>query len=172
MQVERRAFRMAEISTGNPEDALDIVQDAMMTLVRKYADKPSAEWGPLFHRILQSRITDFHRKNNLRSKWRVWLGGGKDEEENSTDPIQEVADPTGIAPDAQLNFDEAGDAIERAINALPLRQQQAFMLRAWEGLDVAETARVMECSEGSVKTHYSRAIQSLRKQLEELRHES
>lgn len=166
--VERRAYRMAEMATGNPEDALDIVQDAMMKLTRSYAHKPPEQWGPLFHRILQSRITDWHRRTNLRRKWRVWLKGGARESEEA-DPIQALEDPHGITPEARLDFDDAGDAVTAAVAALPLRQRQAFMLRIWEGLNVAAAADAMGCSEGSVKTHLSRAVQALRAQLEDYR---
>ena len=167
--VERRALRMAQIATGNTDDALDIVQDAMLALVRKYAHKPSGEWGPLFHRILQSRITDWHRKNVIRTRWRVWLGGRAQQEEDAQDPVQVLADPQGVAPEQRASLDDATEALVAAVGALPLRQQQAFMLRAWEGLDVAATARAMGCSEGSVKTHYSRALQALRGRLEDFR---
>lgn len=164
--IERRAFRMAEIATGNREDALDLVQDAMLKLVQKYANKPEAEWGPLFHRILQSRIRDGYRRNAVRNKVKGWLNFVNDDNDQQ-DPIQLAADTKGKSPEASIKNDDAGEAINHALKQLPLRQQQAFLLRSWEGLSVTETAKAMACSEGSVKTHYSRAVHSLRNMLEE-----
>lgn len=162
--VERRAYRMAEIATGNREDALDIVQDAMLKLAQSYGRRSEAEWGPLFHRILQSRIRDWYRRSRVRNRWRVWLGSS---DERGGDPIQELADPAGVDPAHRVAMQDATGALEAALRALPLRQQQAFLLRVWEGLDVAETARVMGCSSGSVKSHFSRAVHALRARLGE-----
>lgn len=163
--VERRAFVTARIATGNADDAHDIVQDAMLTLVRSYANRGEQEWGPLFHTILQSRITDWHRRSKVRNRLRVWFG--KRDEDDEDDPLQNIADGRSPDPPAQLKDKQAMTALETAIHALPARQQQAFLLRVWEGLDVAQTARAMKCSEGSVKTHYSRAVHALREQLED-----
>lgn len=164
MSVEKRALRMATISTGNADDALDVVQDAMMSLARRYGSRKASEWGGLFHRILQNSITDFHRRNQVRNRWKFWFTSqGADLEE--VDPIQTVADPVASEPSQQLQHDEAINVLEQAIQQLPLRQQQAFMLRLWEGLSVAETATAMNCSQGSVKTHYSRALRALRDKL-------
>jgi RNA polymerase sigma-70 factor (ECF subfamily) len=161
--VERRAFVMAELATRNREEALDLVQDAMLAFVASYGKKPQAEWAPLFHRVLQNRIRDWGRRNTVRSRWRVWLKGHDDEAE--ADPLQQAADPAGRSPEERLALDDAGDALLAAIEALPTRQQQAFLLRTWEGLDVADTARAMGCSTGSVKTHLSRAMHALRDKL-------
>ena len=162
--VERRAFVTARLATGNADDAHDSVQDAMLTLVRSYAQRSEQEWGPLFHTILQSRITDWHRRNKVRNRFRVWFGGkGEDDE---ADPLQNIADSRSPNPSGQLQDKQAMAALETAIHKLSVRQQQAFLLRVWEGLDVAQTARAMKCSEGSVKTHYSRAVHALREQLE------
>jgi len=166
--VERRAFRMAELATGNREDALDLVQDAMLGLVKSYADRDEQDWAPLFHRILQSRINDWYRRSKVRNRFRVWLGfGSASGDEPAVDPIQTVVDHR--QPDT-LSLLQQADAIgqlQSALQALPLRQQQAFLLRCWEGLDVAGTAFAMGCSEGSVKTHYSRAVHKLREVLGE-----
>ena len=151
------------MATGNTDDALDILQDAMMKLVQKYAEHTPEEWGPLFHTILQSRIRDYYRKNRVRNRFRVWFGGG--DEDDPVDPIQSLADPSDRGPDRELDSMRGMDRLAEAVRELPLRQQQAFMLRALEGLDVADTARTMRCSEGSVKTHYSRAIHVLREKL-------
>jgi RNA polymerase sigma-70 factor (ECF subfamily) len=162
--VERRAFRMAEIATGNREDALDIVQDAMLTLAQKYAHKTKDDWPPLFHRILQSRIRDWYRRNRVRNRWRVWFGKSN-EVDTEVDPITMQEDVSAVNPPRQLSADNAITALEDGIRQLSLRQQQVVMLRCWEGLDVAETAKAMGCSQGSVKSHYSRAIHTLREKL-------
>jgi len=154
---------MARIATGNENDALEIVQDAMLKLVQRYADRGEQEWGPLFHRILQSRIRDWYRRSTVRNRLRVWFGG----DEEGEDQLENQPGRYSDGPMHQLEDDRFGDELERALNALPNRQQQAFLLRAWEGMSVEQTAAAMGCSAGSVKTHYSRAVHTLRKQLEE-----
>ncbi len=166
--VEKRAFRIAQIATSNSDEAFDIVQDAMYKLVEKYSGKNEEEWPPLFHRILQSRIRDWYRRNTVRNRFRSWLSSSNDDNE---DPIQTVEDMAGRSPEMQLQSGRSMEALETALQHLPLRQQQAFILRAWEGLNVRETASAMSCAEGSVKTHYSRAIHSLRETLGEHWHE-
>lgn len=166
--VEKRAFRIAQIATSNSDEAFDIVQDAMFKLVEKYSGKSEAEWQPLFHRILQSRIRDWYRRNSVRNRFRSWLSSSLEDDE---DPIQLAEDTAGRSPEMELQTGRSIEALEAALQQLPLRQQQAFMLRAWEGLDVRETAAAMSCAEGSVKTHYSRAIHSLRDTLGEHWHE-
>ncbi len=166
-EVERRAFRIADIALRNPDDALDVVQEAMIQLARSYGSRPSEEWRPLFHRILQNRIHDWQRRRRTRSKviaW--WTGGTRADDDETPDPI-ENAPSTEAAPGQRLENDEAMAALDGALNRLPARQQQAFLLRNLEGLDVAATAAAMGCSEGSVKTHYFRALKSLREQLGE-----
>ncbi|MHB8534921.1 MAG: RNA polymerase sigma factor [Sulfuricaulis sp.] len=163
--VERRAFIIARIATGNADDAHDIVQDAMLQLARSYANRGEQEWGPLFHTILLSRISDWRRRTKVRNRLRVWFGGKNDDDDDG-DPLQRIADSRSPDPPAQLRDKQAMTELESALNRLPARQQQAFMLRVWEGLDVAQTARAMGCSEGSVKTHYSRAVHALRERLE------
>lgn len=165
--VEGRAFRIAWFATGNRDDALELVQDAMLMLVRCYAGRAPAEWSPLFHTILQSRIRDWYRRDKVRSRLRVWFGRNEEDED---DPLEAVPADRSGEPERQMDGQQTLSAIERAVRALPLRQQQAFLLRAWEGLDTAQTATAMGISEGSVKTHYSRAVQALREQLEAYRH--
>jgi len=164
--VERRAFRMAEIATGNPDDALDLVQEAMMTLVKNYSHKTPQDWGPLFHRILQNRIRDWYRRSAVRNKLLDWLGLA-DKSHKDGDPIQGAVDYHGRTPEDMKTNSDAGEALDLALKQLPLRQQQAFLLRNWEGLNVKQTAEAMACSEGSVKTHYSRAVHRLREELED-----
>ncbi len=164
--IERRAFRMAQIATGNEDEALDLVQDAMLKLVQKYGERAEGEWGPLFHRILQSRIRDWYRRTRVRNRLREFFHSSQDEEERE-DPLEQVPDGAAVAPDEDLRRKRACAALDVALRTLPLRQQQAFLLRIWEELDVAQTARAMGCSEGSVKTHLFRALQVLRKRLGE-----
>jgi RNA polymerase sigma-70 factor (ECF subfamily) len=160
--VERRALRMAEIATGSRDEALDIVQDAMLGLAHKYGTRGEAEWGPLFHRILQSRIHDWYRRGKVRNKLFAWFSSDDDCDD---DPLDRLPDPQAARPEDALGLDRAGAALQTALRSLPLRQQQVFLLRAWEGLDVADTAAAMGCSQGSVKTHYSRAVHRLREAL-------
>jgi RNA polymerase sigma-70 factor (ECF subfamily) len=163
-EVERKAFRMAQIALRNEQDALDAVQDAMMQLVRSYSQRPSDEWRPLFYRILENRIRDTQRRRTVRGRVMAWLPWSADTAE--ADPVAQAPDPAP-GPVAQLEGDEIMIALQAALQRLPQRQRQAFLLRNLEGLDVAETAAAMGCSEGSVKTHYFRALQSLRSQLGE-----
>lgn len=163
--VELRAFRIAQLTLRNEDDALDVVQDAMLQLARAYGARPEEEWKPLFYRILSNRIRDVQRRRIVRNRVMAWLPFRKnDDGEEMPDPIEQAAsqDPT---PGHRLELDEAMTALDAAIQALPARQQEAFLLRSLEGLDVAETAAAMGCSEGSVKTHYFRALNSLRAQL-------
>jgi len=157
---------MARFAVADTDNALDIVQDAMLDFVRRYRDKPEAEWPPLFFKVVQSRITDAHRRQSVRNRIWSWFGRNTPDSED-VDPIQEAPDPDGVSPLLQLERSDLDAALKKAIRSLPLRQQQAFLLRSWEGLDVAETALAMGCSAGSVKTHYFRAVQMLRKQLGE-----
>lgn len=162
--IERRAWRMAEIHLGNRDDAMDAVQDAMLRLVRHYADKPNGEWTPLFWGILRRRIVDLQRRRKVRSIVVGWIGGGRDDDGDEL-PMWEPADD-GPDPSARLQDSQAYGDIVGAVRKLPRRQREAFTLRIMEGLDVAETAAAMGCSDGSVKTHLSRAMHALRDQLE------
>lgn len=161
--VEKRAFRMAQVATGSQEEALDIVQDAMLLLVKKYQHRGVDEWGPLFHRILQNKIRDWYRRQKVRNGLMVWLSPGENEE----DPIENLPGAENREPMQQLNNSLMTDELEHALQSLPIRQQQTFLLRVWEGLDVNETAKAMGISSGSVKTHYSRAVHTLRDKLGE-----
>jgi RNA polymerase sigma-70 factor (ECF subfamily) len=166
-QVERRAFRMAEMQLRQREDAMDAVQDAMLRLVKHYRDKPATEWTPLFWGILRRRIVDLQRRRKVRSIVVGWLGGGRDDDGDEL-PTWEPADP-GPGPLDRLHDAQSYADMAAAVRQLPQRQREAFMLRMLEGLDVAETADAMGCSEGSVKTHLSRAMHHLRDQLEDWR---
>jgi RNA polymerase sigma-70 factor (ECF subfamily) len=160
--VERRAFKFAQLGLRNEDDALDAVQDAMMKLAQSYGSRGEDEWKPLFYRILSNRIRDMQRRRTVRGRIMAWLptrDAGDDED------VDLVADAPSGDPDParRLEIDEAIGVLESAIADLPPRQQ--FLLRNFEGLDVAQTANAMGCSEGSVKTHYFRALESLRARL-------
>jgi RNA polymerase sigma-70 factor (ECF subfamily) len=165
-EVERRALRMAEIAVRDRDEALDLVQDAMIKLARNYAARPSIEWTPLFFRILQNGIRDWHRRQKVRNRVMVWVGRSTSGEDDY-DLAANAPDPAGRTPDEQLQTNEAMQHLETAVQQLPGRQREAFMLRTFQGLDVATTAAAMGCSDGSVKTHFSRAIHSLRDALGE-----
>lgn len=168
--VERRAFKQSVFSVHDPESALDIVQDAMLRLAEKYSDRPAPELPLLFQRILQNAIRDHFRRQKVRSHWTMLLSGlGLGGDDDDADPLEtlEVDDLANVpvSPAGQLEQKQVMAAIETAVEGLPARQREAFMLRYWEELDVSETAKVMGCSEGSVKTHCSRATHALAKVL-------
>jgi RNA polymerase sigma-70 factor (ECF subfamily) len=166
--VERKAFRIAQIALSHEADALDVVQDAMLQLSSRYATRPAEEWKPLFYRILQNRIRDVQRRRSVRNRVMAMMPWRADDEDDDIDPIAMAAD-NGPLPEVQLEGDEIMVGLQQALNELPLRQREAFLLRNFEGLDVAETATAMKCSQGSVKTHYFRALQALRSKLGEFR---
>jgi RNA polymerase sigma-70 factor (ECF subfamily) len=168
MGVERRAFRIAQIALSHEADALDVVQDAMLQLSTRYASRPAEEWKPLFYRILQNRIRDVQRRRSVRNRVMALMPWRGEDEDDEIDPIAQAVDKSPLPP-SQLEGDEMLQALEQALNELPQRQREAFLLRNFEGLDVAETAAAMKCSQGSVKTHYFRALQALRSKLGEFR---
>ncbi len=165
--VERRAFKQAVYAVKDSEAALDIVQDSMLKLAESYADRPGTELPMLFQRILQNVIRDWFRRSKVRSTWTTLFSsfGGKGEDDEERDFLETLeAEDSGnipVRPDDQLDQAQILGIIEEAVGRLPARQREAFMLRYWEELDVAETAAAMGCSEGSVKTHCSRATQAL-----------
>jgi RNA polymerase sigma-70 factor (ECF subfamily) len=151
--------------------ALDIVQDAMLKLTENYADKPIGELPMLFQRILQNAIHDHFRRQKVRSAWTTVLSalGHRDDKDEDYDPLETLQVPTDAEgqadPSANAEQRQVMQAIEVALAKLPARQREAFLLRYWEELDVAETAAAMGCSEGSVKTHCSRAVHALAEML-------
>jgi len=163
-RIEARAFRIASIALSNEADALDAVQEAMIKLARRYASRPEADWAPLFHRILTNSIRDSLRRRRVRTRWLMPFRAERAEEAAPAWP--EPADPAGD-PLAGLEAEEAWRILAKGLRSLPERQREAFVLRALEGLDVAQCAQAMGCSEGSVKTHYFRAVHALRGRLEE-----
>jgi RNA polymerase sigma-70 factor (ECF subfamily) len=165
--VERRAFKQAVFALRDEHAALDVVQDAMLKLTEKYSDKPAGELPLLFQRILQNAINDHFRRQKVRSAWTTLLSGltGKESRDEDQDPLEtlEVESGTGAPAGPAEQFQQAQTIrlVEEALAKLPARQRQAFVLRYWEEMDVAETAALMGCSQGSVKTHCSRAVQAL-----------
>ena len=162
--VEQRAFKIARLGLRDDDDALDAVQDAMMKLVHSYGARPEEEWRPLFYRILTNRVRDLQRRRTVRGRIMAWMPVRDAEDDEELDPIAQ-APSQEAGPAKRLELDEAIGVLEMAVADLPARQQQAFLLRNLEGLDVSETASAMGCSEGSVKTHYFRALASLRARL-------
>lgn len=169
---ERKALRMAQLSTKQHPDALDLVQETMLGFVKNYAAQankhaPVQDWSKLFYTVLDSRLMDWHRRQSVRNRFRAVFGLTPLESEAS-DPLQSVVDDQLIEPDRQTLSAQTGPAINAALAALPERQRQAFLLRVWHGFDVAQTAEIMRCSQGSVKTHLSRALERLRELLVDL----
>jgi len=164
--VERRALRMAWLATSDLDVAMDLLQDAMMAFYRHYAKRPPGQWAPLFYRTLNNRIIDHYRR---QARWRRWLqpsGQVADAAQAEADPVPAAASNT-LAPDMQAHLDDFGQKLQQALQALPHRQRQVFLLRVHEGLDVAATASSLGIGAGSVKTHLHRATQALRAKLED-----
>ena len=165
--VERRAFKQAVYAVRKDEAALDIVQDAMIKLAEKYGDKPAAELPLLFQRILQNTIHDYFRREKVRSTWiSLFSGmGGNDEDQDNFDLLETFESEEGSqaaeSSADKVERDQVLAVIEAEIQKLPARQREAFLMRYWQDMDVAETAAAMGCSEGSVKTHCSRATHTL-----------
>ena len=156
---------MARIALKDPEEAFDVVQDAMLKLVRNYRDRGSDEWPKLFRRIVQNCINDRFRRRSLGSRLFSFFRNREDLDEL----IEEMPGNPILEPPESLSNAELGRELEQAIHMLPERQRQAFLLRAWEGCSVRETSELMGCAEGSVKSHYARAQQQLRQLLEKYR---
>jgi RNA polymerase sigma-70 factor (ECF subfamily) len=166
--IERRALSMAEYALGNRDDALDVVQEAMIRLCRKYAQRDPDEWRPLFYRILQNGIRDHYRRNAVRNRFRTWLRPRSGHDETGSGPIdgiQTVMDYAQHQPDETVAQADTMVRLQAVLKQLPRRQREAFMLRVWDGMNVADAAQAMNCSQGSVKTHLSRALQRVREQL-------
>lgn len=164
--VERRAYKQALYAVRDEHAALDIVQDAMIKLAEKYGNKPVAEFPMLFQRILQNTIRDHYRRLKVRNAWTTLFSSlGANDEGEEHDPLENLQDDDNqaapAAPDESLQQKQLIALIEQALIQLPPRQREAFLLRYWEGLDTGETAAAMGCTEGSVKTHCSRATHAL-----------
>ncbi len=167
--VEKRAFKRALYAVRNEESALDIVQEAMIKLSEKYADRPAAELPLVFQRILSNATMDWFRRERVRSVVQNFSEFSHADDDGDFDLLEALH-----AIDGTLGTESAYDAVSRtqilgaieaAVGDLPGRQREAFLLRYWEEFDVEETAAVMGCSQGSVKTHCSRAVHALAKAL-------
>ena len=167
--VERRAFKQALYAVQDHHTALDVVQNAMLKLVERYADKPAEELPLLFQRILQNAIHDHFRRAKVRNFWVRLVSPLKDQDDDNPETLESLAgdveSPLYPAPETEVSQGQILALIEQALTELPPRQRQAFLLRYWEEMDVAETAQVMGCSEGSVKTHSFRAVHALAEKL-------
>lgn len=163
--VERRAFKQALYAVQDHHTALDVVQNAMLKLVERYADKPAEELPLLFQRILQNAIHDHFRRAKVRNFWVKLVSPLRDKDEDNQETLESLAgdveSPLCPEPEAEASQGQILALIEQALTELPPRQRQAFLLRYWEEMDVAETAQAMGCSEGSVKTHSFRAVHAL-----------
>ncbi|MEX0960560.1 MAG: RNA polymerase sigma factor [Burkholderiales bacterium] len=158
--VERRAYKQAVFAVRDEHAALDIVQDSMLKLADKYALRPEAELPLLFQRILQNTIRDYYRRQKVRSTWTTLFSSFRSQDDDGEFDLLETLDTrdgNADGPAERLERAQIANLIEEALQSLPGRQRQAFLLRYWEEFDVAETASAMGCSEGSVKTHCSRA---------------
>lgn len=164
-QVERRAFKQASYAVRDEHAALDIVQDAMLKLSENYSQRPVAEFPMLFQRILQNAIRDFFRRQKVRNLWTTLFSSFSSGREEDEHDVLETLAPHGDEgrndPSAEVERAQTLRLIEAAVKRLPQRQREAFVLRYWEEMNVAETAALMGCSEGSVKTHCSRAVHTL-----------
>lgn len=166
--VQRRALAIARAASGNAEDAMDVVQDSMLQLVKSYADRDEEEWRKLFYRILNNKINDLFRRRKLQQRFGSLLPGllsqNNSEQDTLADPFESIPSAEGD-PDTHLQRQRTVVSLHVQISRLPRRQREAFILRCWEGFSTHETAQTMGCSEGSVKTHYSRALRTLRANL-------
>lgn len=163
--IERRAFKQAMFAMKNREVALDIVQDAMMKLSEKYSARPASEWPMLFQRILQNTIRDSFRRSKVRSLWISLFSSFVSIDDAETDPLDIISASSDYksppSPQQKVEQSQLLGAIETEIEKLPTRQREAFLMRYWEEMNINETALAMGCSEGSVKTHCSRATRTL-----------
>jgi RNA polymerase sigma-70 factor (ECF subfamily) len=166
-EVERRAFKQAIYAVRKDESALDIVQDAMIKLSEKYGDRTVAELPLLFQRILQNTIHDYFRREKVRNTWVTLFSSLRPthDDPDNFDPLEvlELDDGSETTESSEESVSRAQvlNAIDEEVQKLPTRQREAFLMRYWEDMDVAETAATMGCSEGSVKTHCSRATHAL-----------
>lgn len=168
--VEKRAFKRSLYHVRDDEAALDIVQDSMMKLAEHYGDKPPNELPMLFHRILSNTTLDWFRRNKTRrALFSNFSDFNSDSEDGDFDPLESLTiineSQTTLSAEDVFSSTAKVHEIEEEIQNLPARQREAFLLRYWEDLDVSETAAAMGCSEGSVKTHCSRAVLALSKAL-------
>jgi RNA polymerase sigma-70 factor (ECF subfamily) len=168
--IEKKAYHIAAFAAGSHADALDLIQDSMIKLVTNYADKPAEQWKPLFYKILRNRITDWHRHQKVKNLLFFRKNPQNEDKEDEWPPAMNV-EQNPDTPEAVLKkAQQQATAIEH-LKTLSGKQQQCFLLRSWEGMSTAQTADIMGCSQGSVKTHYSRAVIKMRTLMEADDHE-
>jgi len=160
--IQGSGYRMAQLATSNKDDALELVQETMLQLVKRYAELPNNELKILFYKILNSRITDWYRKTAFRRQFHKVFSSKSYEQNN---PIEHLSNEQQQTEDERLTTSEELEQLIIALASLSNRQKQVFLLRAWQGFNVKETASIVGCSAGSVKTHYSRAIKALKRTL-------
>lgn len=163
--IEKKAYHMAAFAAGSHADALDLLQDSMIKLVTNYADKPSSEWKPLFYKILQNRIRDWHRHQKVKNLLFFWKSPQAEDDVDEWPPTS-PGEHDNTTPEAKMAANQKQAAAIEYLKMLSNKQQQCFLLRSWEGLSTAETADIMGCSQGSVKTHYSRAVTKMKALME------
>lgn len=166
--VEKRAWSIARLSTQDDDAAFDIVQDVMLRMFEHYSNKPPAEWQRLFFRVLNNRITDHHRKRGWK-RLHQWFGHESDDSNANVPEAVDQLPSTLASPETDIDSQSLGVQLQNALNQLPIRQRQVFLYRQWLGMSVSETAFAMQISDGSVKTHLSRAMSALRDHLEALK---
>ena len=171
-EVERRAYKHALYAIQDHHSALDVVQNAMMKLVEHYAAKPARELPMLFQRILQNAIHDHFRRAKVRDFWVRLVSPLRDKDGENSETLESLAasteNYTSPSPEQEVAEGQHLALIEQALKELPPRQREAFLLRYWEGMDVAETAKIMGCSQGSVKTHSFRAVNAMAQKLQNM----
>ncbi len=165
-EIEKRAYHMAAFATGCHADALDLLQESMIKLVTNYAERPSDQWKPLLYKILQNKIRDYHRHQKVKNLVFFWKSNDKDNGDEPWPPTSAGADTWRDTPEADIAKSQQQLAALEHLKQLSDKQRESFLLRSWEGLSTAQTAEIMGCSEGSVKTHYSRAVAKLKSLLE------
>jgi len=163
ISVEKRAFRIAQMAVKNESDALDIVQDAMIKWVSYYATKPFDAWKPLFYKVLETSLLDWHRKNAVRNRWFLQPKKMSPDTDDSPQSPETLGVDSLSDPFKTITAERVLEDLLEAIEALPFQQQQCFLLRCWEGLSINETASSLNISPGSVKTHTHRALKKLEK---------
>lgn len=156
---QQQAFAIAIVSVNQEADALDVVQETMVAFIKNYRNKPTADWRPLFYRVLQNKINDHHRK---QKSWLSHFFSPKEQKDLATEQVSETPSPLTMA-----NNQQQGNEMIKIIQGLPSKQQQVVIYRHWQELSVAETAQVMQISTGSVKTHLHRATQKIKSLLGE-----
>ena len=164
--IEKRAYHMAAFATNSHAEALDLLQDTMIKLVTNYAEQPSNQWKPLFYKILQNRIRDWHRHQKVKNLIFFWQSPEQSDEDDAPAFESQMGDEKGHTPESDIEKAQQQQAALQHLKQLSEKQQQCFLLRSWEGLSTEQTAEIMDCSQGSVKTHYSRAVHKLKTLME------